>query len=90
VAPCAAHRCPRRDTTEYLLQQWGLRRGKRRLAELRALGGGPLFRRTGNEVLYFPDDVDVWAERQLGPALRSTSEESARRILEISAEERSA
>jgi hypothetical protein len=72
---------PPHGTTEYLRTQWGLRRGKRRLAELRANGGGPLYHRAGNEILYFPDDVDAWAEDQLGAPLRSTSEEAARRLI---------
>ena len=72
---------PPDGTTDYLLTRWGIRRGKRRLAELRADGGGPLYHRTGNEVLYFPDDVDAWAEQQIGPALRSTAEESALRLI---------
>jgi hypothetical protein len=68
--------------TEYLLTQWGLKRGRRRLQELRgAKGGGPWYHRVGNEVLYFPDDLDEWAEAQLGAALRSTTEERALRLL---------
>jgi hypothetical protein len=78
---------PPNDTTEYLLKQWGLRRGKRRLAELRTNGGGPLFHRAGNEVLYFPDDVDAWAEQQIGPALRNTSEQRALGLLNQSTPE---
>jgi hypothetical protein len=71
------------ETTSYLDNRYKLKRGKRRLAEMRASGEGPpFFRAGGNQVLYRRDLVDKWAVKLLGEPLRSTSEEAVRHRLE--------
>jgi hypothetical protein len=69
------------EASEYLWTNHRIRRSARRLAQLRSLACGPAYRRDGLSVLYPPDLLDKWAEQQLGPAVRSTAEESARRLL---------
>jgi hypothetical protein len=67
------------ETTDHLDRHYKLKRGKRRLAEMRASGEGPpYFRAGGNQVLYRRDLVDEWAIALLGEPLKSTAEEAVR------------
>jgi hypothetical protein len=61
----------------YLEREYRVKRGKRRLAELRASGEGPPYLRDGSRVIYRRRDVDAWALRLLGKPMTSTSEEAA-------------
>jgi hypothetical protein len=71
---------PPPEASDYLWNRHRIRRSVRRLAQLRATGEGPPYRRDGLvAVLYPPDLLDAWAEQQLGQPVRSTAEESARR-----------
>jgi hypothetical protein len=67
------------EASDYLWQKFRVKRNARRLAQLRASGGGPRFFRDGNVVRYREDHLDEWAETSLGEPARSTSEESARK-----------
>jgi hypothetical protein len=70
------------ETADYLERRYKLKRGKRRLQEMRASGEGPsYFRASGNSVLYRRDLVDAWAIELLGEPLRSTAEEQVRHRL---------
>jgi hypothetical protein len=62
----------------YLLDEYRLRRGKRRMALLRGTGEGPKYLRVGNQVLYPRHELDSWALRLLGRPMASTSEEVTR------------
>jgi hypothetical protein len=66
------------EVSRYLSERWRLKRGPRRLAELRAAGTGPEYHRTmGNRgVIYSRRAVDRWAVGVLGVAVASTAEET--------------
>jgi hypothetical protein len=64
----------RKAAAEYLREHWGLPRAANTLAKLAVIGGGPIFRKAGRIPLYAPDDLDQYAEHQLGEPLRSTSD----------------
>jgi hypothetical protein len=69
------------ELSAYLWENWRLKRTLRTLQQLRRDGGGPPYHRVGNQILYPRDTVDQWAEAKMGPLNRSTSEESARRLI---------
>ena len=49
-------------TTHGTMQKWA------------STGGGPVFRKFGHRVVYFPTDLDNWIASRLSPPVRSTSE----------------
>src|SRR5690242_10529230 len=63
-----------REASDYLIEKYGIRRSFQTLAKLRVVGGGPLFRKAGRDVLYEQADLDRFAAQILTPAVRSTSE----------------
>lgn len=67
-------RLGRIESSEYLLEVWGIRRSPKTLAKLASTGGGPKYYRAGREALYSPSDLDDWAVRTLGTPVNSTSE----------------
>lgn len=68
------------ELSDRLWAKFRIKRNARRLGQLRAEGSGPPYFRDGNAVRYRDDLLDQW-EEQLGEPARSTSEESARRLL---------
>ncbi|TVQ30561.1 MAG: DNA-binding protein [Geminicoccaceae bacterium] len=44
------------------------------LQKYATVGGGPLYRKFGNRVVYTEADLDAWIEQKLGPARASSSE----------------
>lgn len=64
----------RRETSEYLLEVYGISRTHGTLAKLACIGGGPSFRKAGSRTtLYERAEVDRWANEILGPEQSSTS-----------------
>jgi hypothetical protein len=63
---------PPEAATEYLLNQWGIRRSVQSLAtyRCRSRGGGPRYRKAGRDVLYGPDDLDAYADALLRGATK--------------------
>jgi hypothetical protein len=59
-----------------------MKRGPRRLAQLRASGEGPPYVRDGVKVLYPIALADAWAQALLGQPVVSTSEETVERVHE--------
>ena len=52
--------------SEYLMQQHGVKRAPRTLANLRSQGGGPCFRRISPvEVMYEDSELDRWVWEDL-------------------------
>jgi hypothetical protein len=72
--PAEARQFMRRaDASNYIEDRYGIRCSKQTLAKLAVGGGGPLFRKAGRTPIYAPDDLDRWAQAQIGPAQRSTA-----------------
>jgi hypothetical protein len=69
------------EAAAYLLEEWRLSRSVRTLQTLRRTGGGPAFHRSGNTIVYTTHALDAWAEERLGAARRSSSEQSALRLV---------
>jgi hypothetical protein len=64
------------QASQWLQRRFNIRRGVRRLAELRAEGTGPEYFRDGNAVRYQPRHLKVYALRCLGTAYVSTAQEA--------------
>jgi hypothetical protein len=66
----------RRGASAYIHEKYGpaIRYSANTLAKMAVTGGGPVFRRIGNRVVYEEDDIDDWITEKLGPPMRSTSE----------------
>ncbi|MBI1415761.1 MAG: DNA-binding protein [Limimaricola sp.] len=47
---------------------------KATLQKYATVGGGPVYRRFGNRVLYLASDLDTWAQSKLTPALTASFE----------------
>lgn len=69
-----AKRLTRQQASEHLLQNWGISRTPKSLAKLATTGGGPIFQKDGRLSLYLPENLDLWAEKQLSPPVKSTDE----------------
>lgn len=67
----------RSEASDYLRQRYGIRAKPATLAKYASLGGGPIFRHAGRNVVYLQEDLDTWALARMGPSLRSTSEITA-------------
>jgi hypothetical protein len=72
---------PPDEFSKFLWDNFRIQRSPRRLAQLRMSGQGPPFMRDGNVVRYPPRLGSIWAIEQLGAPVRSTSEESARKLI---------
>jgi hypothetical protein len=65
----------RREASQYLLEQHGIRRSPNTLAKLACVGGGPAFRKVGNKaVIYDPPTLDTYAAAITSPPMLSTSQ----------------
>ncbi len=71
---------PADELCAYLWTKYRVKRSPRRLAQLRIEGGGPPFVRDGCVVRYPLRLADAWVAELYGEPVRSTTEESARRI----------
>lgn len=67
----------RSEASYYLRQRYGIRAKPATLAKYASLGGGPVFRHAGRNVVYLQKDLDSWALNRMGPTVRSTSEIAA-------------
>ena len=64
----------RKDASDFLSREWGIKRTVKTLAKLASTGGGPAYRKDGIRVLYDPADLDLWALKTLSPRVASTAE----------------
>lgn len=64
----------RAEAATYVTERYGFPCSRQWLAKLAVVGGGPVFRKAGRYPIYQPDDLDLWAQARIGPALRSTSD----------------
>jgi len=67
-------RLTRIAASTYLRENWGISRTPKSLAKLATTGGGPIFQKDGRLSLYLPENLDLWAEKQLSPPVKSTDE----------------
>jgi hypothetical protein len=67
-------RMRRRDASEYLATEHGVRLSTNTLAKLAVVGGGPRFRLDGRFPLYERPELDSFAAARLGPLRASTSD----------------
>lgn len=67
----------RKDAARYLTER-GFPVAPQTLARLAVVSGGPTFRKFGRFPLYRLNDLDLWADRKLGPAQSSTSDTKER------------
>lgn len=58
----------------YLLKEHGVKRAPVTLRNLRVKGGGPQFRKLGNNVYYEPELLDEWIRARLTAPVTSTSD----------------
>jgi hypothetical protein len=64
-----------KEASEYLRSRHGIIRAVPTLARLRCLGGGPAFHKLGGKYVGYTDPaLDDYANKIIGPELRSTSE----------------
>lgn len=64
-----------REASQFLNDEFGIRRAASTLAKQRCWGGdAPNFRRIGRAIYYSESDLRTWAERALGTAYRNTSD----------------
>jgi hypothetical protein len=71
------NRMRRREASQYLQEQHGIRLAHATLAKLAVVGGGPPFRLDGRFPVYDRDDLDSFAAIRLGPLRASTSDTSS-------------
>lgn len=67
-------RLRRGQACEYLANRHGIIRAPGTLAKYAVIGGGPRFAKLGRWPLYATEDLDLWAQEQIGPTVASTSE----------------
>jgi hypothetical protein len=72
------NRMRRREASQYLQEQHGIRLAHATLAKLAVVGGGPPFRLDGRFPVYDRDALDAYASARLGPLRRSTSDVEGR------------
>lgn len=68
------NRMRRREASQYLQEQHGIRLAHATLAKLAVVGGGPPFRLDGRFPVYDRQALDTYAAERLGPLRRSTSD----------------
>lgn len=56
------------------LRERGVSRSVKTLAKLRSVGGGPLYRRIGRNIVYDPADLDAYAESVISAPFSNTAE----------------
>ena len=72
-------RLRRTEAARYVTETYGFPCSPKTLAKLACVSSeGPPFRRVGRIPLYAVSDLDAWAERKIGPLVRSTSEARSR------------
>jgi len=64
----------RREASQYLLNKYGISRTPRTLAKLATVGGGPIFRKVRQRVIYDPSALDMFAADITSAPVRTTSE----------------
>jgi hypothetical protein len=64
----------RKAAAEYIRARWGIPCSDKTLAKLACIGGGPAYRRFGRIPLYTVEDLDLFAQANIGKLVRSTSE----------------
>jgi hypothetical protein len=65
----------RSEAAKYITQAYGIPCSPKTLAKLACVSSdGPPFRHAGRFPLYPTSGLDAWAQRKLGPLVRSTSE----------------
>jgi hypothetical protein len=74
ITSAPPRRLRRVEASRYLKEQHGLDYKPNTLAKLFTIGGGPLVRKSGRVPLYEVASLDLWAESQLSPPVRSSSE----------------
>jgi hypothetical protein len=62
------------EASAYLMDEHSIRRLPGTLRNLRHVGGGPAFRKAGQQVIYEAADLDAWAGKVKSGPLASTSE----------------
>lgn len=63
----------RHEAAQYVIEK-GYPTTYNTLQKLATIGGGPVFRKFGHRVVYYPSDLDNWVMGRLSPPLRSTSD----------------
>ena len=66
----------RRAAGQYLQDNYGFGTAAS-LAKYAVTGGGPPFHKVGRMVLYDTSELDHWAQSQISPPMRSTSDTGA-------------
>jgi hypothetical protein len=66
------------ELSTWLWEAFRIKRGVKRLAKLRQIGGGPPYVRDGVAVRYPKLGARKWAIHQLGKPVKSTAEETVR------------
>jgi hypothetical protein len=64
----------RAEAAQYIQSRYGFSCSRQWLAKLAVLGGGPIFRKAGRNLIYAPADLDDWAMTRIGEPQRSTSD----------------
>jgi hypothetical protein len=64
----------RRELSEYLRTEHGIRLGTSALSAMAIRGDGPPFTKEGRLTSYPRADADAWAQRRRSPLVRSTRE----------------
>jgi hypothetical protein len=65
----------RAQAAQYVTENYGFPCSPKTLAKLASVGSaGPAFRLAGRVPLYPVSELDTWAQRKIGPLIRSTSE----------------
>lgn len=65
----------RKDAAKYVTDKYGVPCSPKTLAKLACISSeGPPFRLAGRFPLYPISGLDAWAQRKIGPLVRSTSE----------------
>jgi hypothetical protein len=75
----------RREASQYLLEQYGIRRSPGTLAKYACVGGGPVFRRAGRDVIYDRQALDAYANKITSPPMRSTAASETGRLGPVNA-----
>jgi len=64
----------RHEASQYLLENYGIRRSPGTLAKLASIGGGPSYRKVKRAVIYDPAALDEFAAAIISAPMRSTSD----------------
>lgn len=64
----------RNEASTYLKEKHGIDRKAVTLAKYASIGGGPRFRLAGRYPIYYPQDLDVWADSITSAPKASTSD----------------